>query len=101
MDEREFEGGEVVIVTGIIVGGGSMTLEGLIAERKRLQANVEDTSQNLVTAMEALTKKLKIGSGFMLHADWLDLDQAVLNARKDYMEAVEELAIFNGKDFEV
>lgn len=78
-----------------------MTLEGLIAERKRLQANVEDASQNLVTATEALTKKLKIGSGFMLHADWLYLDQAVLNARKDYMEAVEELSIFNGKDFEV
>lgn len=51
--------------------------------------------------MEALTKKLKVGSGFMLHGDWIDLDQAVLNARKDYMEAVEELAIFNGKDFEV
>lgn len=78
-----------------------MTLEGLIAERKRLQANVEDASQNLVTAMEALTKKLKIGSGFMLHDDWIDLDQAVLNARVAYMTAVEKLAIFNGKDFEV
>lgn len=78
-----------------------MTLEGPIAKRKALVENVKDSAYIYCSVLRELADKVdKEGICCELTSEYMKLEQSMLNARKDYMEAWEELNAINNKEFE-
>ena len=77
-----------------------MTLEGLISKRKGLIENVKDSAYIYCAALRDLADKVDKEGSCVLNSEYQKLEQSMLNARKDYMAAWEELNAINNKDFE-
>lgn len=77
-----------------------MTLEGLIAKRKTLIENVKDSAYIYCSVLRELADKVDKEGECVLDSEYQKLEQSMLNARKDYMEAWEELNAINNKEFE-
>ena len=77
-----------------------MTLEGLIKKRKDLIENLRDASIVYAGSLRKLADKVDKEGDCVLDNEFKMLEQAMLNDRKAYMEAWEELNAINSKDFE-
>lgn len=77
-----------------------MTLEGLIQKRKGLAANVRDASIIYARSLRKLADKVDKEGDCVLDNEFKMLEQAMLNDRKNYQEAWEELNAINNRDFE-
>lgn len=78
-----------------------MTLEGLIARRTALVENVKDSAYIYCSVLKELADKIDKEGNCVLNSEYRKLEQSMLNARKDYMEACEALNAINNKDFGV